>query len=211
MICTFLLVSSLLLMLLWDCLTCWCAAAEFKVLSIQGTFQVKVPSLLLVNQISTYQIVMKLRIFTLQNIEMFIKGKLFSTTQCFKCEDLHLKLQRQFHGPTSPSRNLLCVSNYDTNGESQWCNRSSTGTSRFPRYQKIHNTRLRNMRSGPEKTKKSQKSRGVKMPKKKRTKPTVSRKTATKKNTRQRPTMMREKKNRHTEQKVNSKKGEHQT
>lgn len=66
------------------------------------------------------------------------------------------------------------------------------------------------MRSGPEKTKKSQKSRGAKMPKKKRTKPTASRKTATKKNTRQRPTMMREKKKTYrTEGEL--KKGEHQT
>lgn len=45
--------------------------------------------------------------------------------------------------------------------------------------------------SGPEKTKKSQKSRGTKMPMKKRTKPTASRKTATKKNTRQRPTKVK--------------------
>lgn len=41
-------------------------------------------------------------------------------------------------------------------GKSHLGSSSSIGTSRFPKYQKIHKTRLRNMRSGPEKTKKSQ-------------------------------------------------------
>lgn len=63
----------------------------------------------------------------------------------------------------------------------------SIGISKFPRYQKIQKTRLRKIMRGPEKTKKSQKLRGAKIPTKKRMRPAASRKTAMKKNSRQRP------------------------
>lgn len=65
--------------------------------------------------------------------------------------------------------------------------KSSIGTSRFPKYQKIQNTRLRKMMSGPEKTRKSQKLRGAKTPTKKRRRPATSRMKAIKKKNRQRP------------------------
>lgn len=71
--------------------------------------------------------------------------------------------------------------------ESHLGSNSSIGISRFPRYQKIQNTRLRKIMRGPEKTKKSQKLMGAKTPTKKRMRPAASRKTATKKNSRQRP------------------------
>lgn len=64
---------------------------------------------------------------------------------------------------------------------------SSTSTSRLPTYQKIQKNRLRKMMMGPEKTKKSQKLKGAKMPRKNRMRPTASRKMAMKKKRRQRP------------------------
>lgn len=71
--------------------------------------------------------------------------------------------------------------------ESHLGSNSSIDTSRFPRYQKTQNTRLRKIMRGPEKTKKSQKLRGAKTPMKKRMRPAASRKRAMKKNSRQRP------------------------
>ncbi|CAB1449199.1 unnamed protein product [Pleuronectes platessa] len=71
--------------------------------------------------------------------------------------------------------------------KSQLGSNSCIGTSKFPRYQKIQNTRLRKMRRGPEKTRKSQKVKGAKTPMRKRMRPAASRKTAMKKTSRQRP------------------------
>lgn len=51
----------------------------------------------------------------------------------------------------------------------------------------IQKIRLRKIRRGPEKTKKSQKLKGAKTPMKNRMRPAASRKTAMKKNIRQRP------------------------
>lgn len=65
--------------------------------------------------------------------------------------------------------------------------KSSTATSRLPTYQKIQKNRLRKMMMGPEKTKKSQKLKGAKMPRKNTMRPTASRKMAMKKKRRQRP------------------------
>lgn len=64
---------------------------------------------------------------------------------------------------------------------------SSSSNSRFPRYQKIQNTRLMKIKMGPVKTKKSQKLKGAKIPTKKRMRPAASRNMAMKKNSRHRP------------------------
>ena len=55
---------------------------------------------------------------------------------------------------------------------------SSSDTVRFPMYQNIQNTRLRNMSRGPDSTKKSQKLRRAKIPTKKRRMPMTSKITA---------------------------------
>ena len=102
-----------------------------------------------------------------------------------KCQDLLLYLLTQSQFPAPPARKpaLYCK----RGSRESHLGSSSIGASRFPRYQKIQNIRLRKIMRGPEKTKKSQKPRGAKMPTKKRMRPAASRKAAMKKNSRQRP------------------------
>lgn len=66
---------------------------------------------------------------------------------------------------------------------------SRYGTVRFPRYQKIQNTRLRKMMIGPDRMKKSQKLIGAKRPMRKRISPTTSNRMAKKRKRKQRPTL----------------------
>lgn len=56
---------------------------------------------------------------------------------------------------------------------------SSSETVRFPMYQKIQKIRLRKISRGPDSTKKSQKLKGAKIPRRRRTRPTTSKITAT--------------------------------